>query len=259
MKTLSKGLDVLQAALRAYPLFEGASDEVLEDLARSAQLQGYAPGEVILSEQEPSRYAYALTAGSARVFFTSPSGARVMAKLFVAPAFFGEMEVLLGIPRLETVDVIDRAEVIALPKEALLRALRGSNPFCLNLLTDVCARLCVAARNQYALAFAEVEQRLASYLVGYAERFGRPVAGGLQLVPALTQQDLSDALGATARSIQRTMMQWKGLGLISGRGRRLVIPDLDALRRVAHEPTARIDHRVGEVFGASKRPARDAP
>jgi CRP-like cAMP-binding protein len=249
MRSISRSPDAVQAALRAHPLFAECSGEFLASLCAESKLLGYEPGELILEERQEATTSFALLEGSVRVFFSSSEGAQVMAKLFSAPAFFGEMESLLGISFLEGVEVLQPTVVLAIPRGALEGALKASHSFCYQLMLDLCARLCVAARNQSSLAFAQVESRLAAFLIGYLERFGEKVNGVLVPSRPITQDALAEAVGATPRSIQRALNEWKELGIVKGRGRQLKVLDVAALYRMAGEDPARIDYRIGEVFG----------
>jgi len=49
----------------------------------------------------------------------------------------------------------------------------------------------------------------------------------------LTQTDLADATGLTAVHVNRTLQDLRGRGLVRTSGRRLVVPDLDALKRIS--------------------------
>ena len=49
----------------------------------------------------------------------------------------------------------------------------------------------------------------------------------------MTQTELADATGLSAVHVNRTLQELRGDGLISLRGRTLVIPDLEALQSTA--------------------------
>jgi len=251
MKTLPHGAEWRQAQLAAFPLLRNCPVPLLQALAAESTALSYDEGETLLVERDPPRGAYVLLSGAMSVYYASPEGERVMVKLFAAPAFFGEMEALVGVGHLENVEVLRDSTAILLPTQALMRVLQGSNAVCYQLLVDVCARLCVAARNEYMLAFSEVEQRMASFLLGYAHVFGTPDgAGGVVLARPITQEQLAASVGATVRSVQRAFLAWKTQGLVMGRGRKLVLADLAALEQLAEGSQGRIDYRIGEMFGA---------
>ena len=64
------------------------------------------------------------------------------------------------------------------------------------------------------------------------EQAGRTEGNGCDW--PLTQTDLAEATGLTPVHVNRTLQVMRGEGLIEQRGRRLAIPDLSVLRRVAH-------------------------
>ncbi len=71
--------------------------------------------------------------------------------------------------------------------------------------------------------FCELQLRLA--MVGLADREGYELP--------VTQVDLADLLGLSAVHVNRSLQELRGTGLISLRGRRLSVHDLEGLRRVA--------------------------
>lgn len=70
----------------------------------------------------------------------------------------------------------------------------------------------------------------------------------------MTQTDLADALGLSAVHVNRTLQDLRAAGLVIWKGRRLTIPDLEALQNVGmfHANYLHLDHE-GHVFDANDR------
>lgn len=194
-----------------------------------------------MSFEAPQAF-YVLLSGVARVFYTAPDGRRMMAKLFTAPAVFGEMELLVGRTRLETVDILVRAELLVTSADVLKKTLATSPTFAHQLLVDVCARLCVAAQNERSLAFDSARAKVAGLLLSYARVFGAKVAGGVQIVREITQEELADGLGLSHKSVQRTLDDWREQGVLEKSGRYYVIADLATIEAQASEHAPALDY-----------------
>lgn len=84
------------------------------------------------------------------------------------------------------------------------------------------------------LAFRDVPARLARFLCGLAERRGRPLDGGIWLVPLeLGTEDIASLLGSTRQTVSSLLTQWERDGILRRQGRRvLFIHALDSLRRL---------------------------
>lgn len=232
------------ARLGAVSLFGEMSPEQRQAYVEQSELRVYRPGEVVLSEFEPPQAFYVLLAGVARVFYTAPDGRRMMAKLFTAPSAFGEMELLVGRTRLETVDILVRAEILVTSSDVFKKTLSSSPGFSNHLLMDVCARLCVAAQNERSLAFDSARAKLAALLLSYARVFGAKVAAGVQIVREITQEELADGLGLSHKSVQRTVDEWREQGVLEKSGRYYVICDLATLQAQSSEHAPALDYSL---------------
>jgi len=81
-----------------------------------------------------------------------------------------------------------------------------------------------------SIAYKSVPTRLAELLVSLAKD-GEERADGVVL-PAYPQEELGKMIGATREAVARSLGEWRELGLVTT-GRRIVVRDIGALRRVA--------------------------
>jgi CRP-like cAMP-binding protein len=77
----------------------------------------------------------------------------------------------------------------------------------------------------------KVSARVAQVLTEAADRIGRQSRGGLWLPYPRTQQDLASLIGASRESVSAALRQFRDRGLVTTRPTRLIIHDLDALRK----------------------------
>ncbi|HEY2805737.1 MAG TPA: HEAT repeat domain-containing protein [Gemmatimonadales bacterium] len=98
--------------LKGAAIFDRVNGEDLAPLARIAEVQAYAPGEVIVHEGEQGQALYILVHGSANV----EHGGRVIAKLGPGDVV-GEMAVLDSEPRSATVRATSEAEALRIGSE----------------------------------------------------------------------------------------------------------------------------------------------
>lgn len=198
------------------PVFSTTDAATRNRLVASAQVREVSPGESILSEASPSSHLFTMMQGTAGVFYTSEEGISVLVKIFGAPAVFGEMELLTELNRLESVEAFEPCTVVTLPRADVVDLWQTSAPAAYAMLKDVSRRLCVAAYNERALAFQDVGTRLAGLLSSFFDACGTERdaedGGGERLRIKLTYETLARCLGATTRSIDRTLGQWRKEG-----------------------------------------------
>jgi CRP-like cAMP-binding protein len=114
---------------------------VLERLAAAAEEVAFTPGDVIVREGDPADAIYVLGEGEVEVTDVGAAGGepRVLATL-AAPAYFGEIGVLEGIPRTAAVTAREGCSALRIDGGELLVALRGT-PASATLMEDARARL----------------------------------------------------------------------------------------------------------------------
>ena len=76
------------------------------------------------------------------------------------------------------------------------------------------------------LSSAPVEQRLAYALLRLAQQYGQKTTGGVLIAQPLTRQDLAELTGTTLYTVSRTLSKWESAGLVSSKGRQLVLPSV---------------------------------
>ncbi len=112
-------LDLLDR-IRTFPLFLSAPDSFLAAIGKHLRPQLHSPHDYILTEGDEAKAMYWLVRGAVAV--TSRDGESTFAEL--APgAFFGEIGILMNIPRTATIIARTRCMLVVLKKEDLTKEL----------------------------------------------------------------------------------------------------------------------------------------
>jgi CRP-like cAMP-binding protein len=192
-----------------------------------------------LKEGEVARHVFCLVDGGVRIYHRAPGGeaGEIVVKLFRAPAFFGEMEVLLGLEWLETVETVLPSEVLRISGAAFDRLLKSDGRLSYALVQDLTLRLCIATEHARVLAFTSLESRLASLMVDHLNLFGTEDAetGGLLIDVKVSQDTLARSLAVSRKSVNATFRDWRARGLLTKREGRYVVLDRAALEGLAVE------------------------
>ncbi|KAF2730943.1 RNI-like protein [Polyplosphaeria fusca] len=112
-------LDLLDR-LRSFPLFLSAPDSFLQAIGTHLRPQLHQPHDSILSEGDHAKAMYFLVRGALRV--TSRDGESTYAELKQG-AFFGEIGILMDVPRTASIIANTRSLVVRLAKEDLMKEL----------------------------------------------------------------------------------------------------------------------------------------
>lgn len=224
-------VELLIAKLRVRDELSADEVAVLQQLPVATRT--YARHERIVREGEEQTRSRLLVEGWAARAKTLPNGSRQITELHL-PGDFMDLHSLL-LKRLDH-DVIALTPcTVADVEHARLKELTETHPhltrlFWLSTLID-------SAIHREALTLmgrANALQQLAHLL---CELYVRHRVLGLtpegRLAMPITQEDLADVCGLTPVHVNRVLQELRGTGLVESRGRTMIFPDLDALKKLA--------------------------
>ena len=134
-------IEELKDMERAFP--SEPKDVVVQTVSK-AELQVFAPGEIVLKEGDPAERFYMIIKGEAEATHRGPDGSQVVINRFGPGDYFGEIGLLNDAPRRATVRARTSLEVMALDREAFARLMTSSRA------TEDEVRRVAAARTQAA-------------------------------------------------------------------------------------------------------------
>lgn len=224
-------LDVA-ALLRALPIFAELDDAVLARLAQRCVPRTVGEGHVLFTTGEPCRGLYVVASGRVRIYRTSPEGREQVLHVEGAGRPVAELPLFDGGPYPASAVTLEPTRLVFLPRADFEQLYRDNPDVAQAVIRGLGRRLRHLVQVTETLAFRDVAARLAMLLADYAERAGRPVAGGaVELTLARTQEELAMEIGTARESVSRAWRQLRRDGLIEPlAGHRLRIPDVARLR-----------------------------
>ncbi len=108
--------------IRSFPLFLSAPDTFLAAIGKHLRPQVHAPNDHILTEGDDAKAMYWIVRGVVAV--TSRDGEAILAELKPG-AFFGEIGILMDVPRTATIIARTKVLLVVLKKDDLMRELPG--------------------------------------------------------------------------------------------------------------------------------------
>jgi CRP-like cAMP-binding protein len=111
--------------------------ERLERAVEAIPERSFAPGETLFEEADEGGDLYVLLSGAVRVL----KRGRQVAVIDAPGAYFGEMSVLLGVPRTATVVAADESRLLVVPKEHLTEFFGNTPHLALRIARGLAERL----------------------------------------------------------------------------------------------------------------------
>jgi CRP-like cAMP-binding protein len=176
-----------------------------------------------------------VVSGLVKVTVDTPDGREVVLSLLGPGDLLGEFEVIEGgasVRRASNV-AVQELNCLVIAGEQFMTALASRPAVALTLMRVLVGRLSAADRRREASASMDVARGLASFLVELADRYGMVRASGIDVTFPLTQEDLAGLISCSRDSAVRGLGTLRSRGLIRTMRRRIVVTDLDGLRRFA--------------------------
>lgn len=201
-----------ESVFSTHPLLAKLDDEAKRLVLRSSTATRYRQGRLVIRQGDAPK-AFCLLEGAARVFHKEGEK-EVLVKLFRAPAFGGEMEVLCDRAYLVNMRTLEPSLVMTLDSEVFRHLVATRNAFAAGLCADLSARLFIATSNERALAFADVDKRLADLLLDYSSLWGEETPNGVRITLAMSQDAMSRDLAVSRKAVVQSLLNFKKLGLV---------------------------------------------
>jgi CRP/FNR family transcriptional regulator len=222
-------------ALRRTALFSGLDTSALHALARRAVERRFRKDEVLFTAGEEAHGLYVIVAGAVRAFREGGDGREQIIHVERTGATFAEVPVFDDGPFPSSVAAEEETTVLFIDKRDV-RLLCTEHPeIALAALKVLAGRLRQCAALVETLSLREVSQRLARFLLAEARRKGVRQEQGLSVDLTLTNPQIASRIGTVREVVSRTFTRLQHDGLIVVAGRRLSIPDEQALAAFAGE------------------------
>jgi CRP-like cAMP-binding protein len=223
------------AALRRTALFNELDDEALRALAARAIERRFRKDEILFVAGEEARGLYVIVEGSVRAFRESADGREQVVHVERAGASVAEVPVFDDGAFPSTVAAETDSVLLFIDKRDV-RSLCLEHPqIAFAALKVLAGRLRRCAELVETLGLREVGQRLARFLLAEARARGVRTKNGFEVTLTVTNQQIAARVGSVREVVSRALTRLQQDGLVILKGRRLSIPDEEALSAYAGE------------------------
>ncbi|MDN7638820.1 Crp/Fnr family transcriptional regulator [Burkholderia cepacia] len=195
-------------------------------------------GEFLYRQGDAAAGAYCLLDGAIRAFVTSREGQEAILALYGPGQWFGETDVILGIPRLESAIAHSRASVFFIANENFESSMSAHPQFLRALLMLETDRLRAVRGTFEAYNMLSTEQKLADRILALIELFGSDGARGIDVQVPVHQEQLAHLIGTTRQRVSQILKDWKSKKILGHCNGRFKIFNLGELKSLAGRDSA---------------------
>lgn len=220
----------LRAAIEASHL-RSLPPEVTARLTADASHLRVPAGSTLHPEGERSAHLEIVLSGLVRVYVTAPDG-RTMTVRYCRPgALIGVVSLFASSFSLPaTIQALTDAHLVAFRPSVVQRAADRDPRVARALLDELSERVLSFMAEIPGSAFATVRQRVARHLLDLASE-GQT---GSELVAAIGQQDLADAVGSVREVVVRALRELRQAGIVETRREGIALLDAERLLAEAY-------------------------
>ncbi len=217
-------------------LFSGMAEPELSFLSQHAVARNFSAGETIFTEGEPCAGMYVVESGHIRIYKSSAGGREQVLSIDGPGGSVAELPVFDGGSYPASAVAIDAVTLLFISKQDFQALCLAHPHVALKVLQVVGARLRKLVGIIEELSFTTVRHRLASFLLGMAQKNGRSTAEGVEITLAMSNQELAAQIGTVRELVSRNLSRLQAEGMIKIEGRNIVVcklKDLEAETRAA--------------------------
>lgn len=195
----------------------------------------YDKNERILRENENPTGVYFVSKGITRLYLISDEGNELTVIMQPEAAVFPLRWALDGQTNIYNYQAMMPLELWRAPREEFLQFLSENSDITLGLLSQQMFDFSALVYRMQHIVFGNAHAKVASIVLTAAKRFGEAQSGGSILVQVpLTHQQIADSAGITRETASLEMKKLKDEGIITYKGRTIIINDMDQLGKVSY-------------------------
>jgi len=173
----------------------------LEAFEGLSQRVNFAPRSSILTQDEPAISVYNLTKGVARLYKLLHDGRRQIVGFALPGDFLG---LAMAKQNGFSADAVDTVEACRFSREEFAEFV-GGHPRLLQRLHEFTSHeLSIAQDQMVLLGRRTAEEKVASFLVNWRDRWARLTGKSVTIPLPMSRQDIADYLGLTIETVSRT-------------------------------------------------------
>ncbi|NRQ34031.1 Crp/Fnr family transcriptional regulator [Nonomuraea sp. NN258] len=205
--------------------------EEIDALRAAGRPRRWERGTTVMTEGDTSDWVLLLTEGRVKVSSHTTSGTEVVLAVRGPGALIGEMSAVDGSPRSATVTALEPIAGIVVRDFPAFLATHGR--VAVLLMQLITGKLRDSDRKRIEYGAFDTTGRVATRLLELADRYGEQTNSGVRVALPLSQDELAGWTGASREAVSKALRTLRDRGLIETGRRRVVIHDLEGLRKRA--------------------------
>ena len=208
-------------------MMTGLSEKEMSIIQESAKAKSLKRGEVLFKQNTTPRTVVWLISGKAKIFQETPGGQRQTFYVYSDGDLIGYRQLIAGEVHPVSAVLLEDSTVMLIPSNTFLSLIDRSPLFAKTVLSALARDFTVWMNRMTVFTRFPVKQRLVLALLILHEQYR--LSGSPAGIITITRTELSEYVGASLETVVRVLNTLKSKNLVQIAGRRIVLPDVNAL------------------------------
>jgi DNA-binding response OmpR family regulator len=202
--------------------FHESAEQTLHHFIEGRGISNYKKKQVVYFEGNRPVYLFFLNKGKVKTFKTNEDGKELITSLFNAGEFFGYVSMLEGTTYKETAQVVEDAELIAIPKSEFEELVYHNTEVAKSFIKLLSHNLVEKEQQLLNIAYNSLRKKVADALLLMKEKLSQAHPEGLISIQ-LSRENMAAIAGTATESFIRTLTDFKNEKLIDIKEGHIVI------------------------------------
>ncbi len=218
--------------LENFNLFSNLDQNKMMELNQMISDQNIKGDEPIYFANEPSKTIYFLKTGRVKINKYLTDGSEKIIAIINPGEIFGEMAYLDEGQRTDYAVTVEPSLICAINKNDLSSFIEKNPELNLRLTKLLGLKLRSFSERIEDLIFKDADQRVASFILRYAEKNGKKVGDQIFVKPFLKHQNIGELTACSRQTVNYTLTDLRNKGVIDFDRSKLIINNIAELRKI---------------------------
>lgn len=209
--------------IKGIPFFSSLTSDEIEATERLVVRKLFSRGQVVLFEEDTSKFMYIIVSGKVRVVQLSSEGKERILAIHKRGDYFGELALFDGKTAPATVIAMEESEIGLLSKKDFDVLVQKNDKILFNLLNSLCTSLRESWMMLKIMSFADAEERVRAVLKNMSRLYGVKDQRGVLVSLKLTHKDIANYASVSRETVTRLMSRFSKGGEIEILDKRYIL------------------------------------
>lgn len=210
---------------------DGQTAALVNLFRQNGTRQVYEKGEFVIRPGGPPQGVFFIVSGLVKAYDITKYGEENLLIIRRTGDVLGLTWAITGEDRHILYSALSMTELLHIPRDQFVHMVRTNPEVALPLLDMLVEMYKQHSERILNLEYRTVRERLVSFLLSTAKRFGRKTAEGLVLEVPLRHQDIASSISATRETTGRELSALERQGLLKSAQSIVTLQDVERLRR----------------------------